>query len=202
MLQDTPSLTKLIKTLQQVPYLASKNIYRVASYFLYLEDSKVDQFCAALKEAKQNVTQCNICFSWQERGRNCSLCSNLRRDQSLVCVVETWQELLAIEKTGGYTGVYHVLGGAICPLEGVGPENLNIIPLIRRAENQQPKIHEIILATNQTPEGEATASYIASKLKQSGIKLSCLARGIPVGSSIESMDRVTVYKALSERRPF
>jgi recombination protein RecR len=202
MLQDTPSLTKLIKTLQQVPYLASKNIYRVASYFLYLEESKVDQFCAALKEAKQNVTQCSTCFSWQERERNCSLCSNSRRDQSLVCVVETWQELLAIEKTGGYIGVYHVLGGAICPLEGVGPENLNIIPLIRRAESQQPKIHEIILATNQTPEGEATASYIASKLKQSGIKLSCLARGIPVGSSIESMDRVTVYKALSERRPF
>lgn len=200
MLHDTPSLTKLIKTLQQVPYLASKNIYRVASYFLYLEESKVDQFCAALKEAKQNVTQCSICFSWREKERNCSLCSNPRRDQSLICVIETWQELLAIENTGGYTGVYHVLGGAISPLEGIGPENLTIIPLIRRVESNQ--INEIILATNQTPEGEATASFIASKLKHTGIKLSCLARGIPVGSSIESMDRVTVYKALSERRPF
>lgn len=200
MLHDTPSLTKLIKTLQQVPYLASKNIYRVASYFLHLDESKVDQFCAALKEAKQNVTQCSTCFSWREKERNCSLCSNTRRDQSLICVIETWQELLAIENTGGYTGVYHVLGGAISPLEGIGPENLNIIPLIRRVEGNQ--INEIILATNQTPEGEATASFIASKLKQSGVKISCLARGIPVGSSIESMDRVTVYKALSERRPF
>jgi recombination protein RecR len=93
-----------------------------------------------------------------------------------------------------------VLGGAICPLEGVGPENLNIIPLIRRVESNQ--ISEIILATNQTPEGEATASYIASKLKHTQVKISCLARGIPVGSSIEAMDRVTVYKALSERRPY
>jgi recombination protein RecR len=115
-------------------------------------------------------------------------------------VVETWQELIAIEKTGGYTGAYHVLGGAICPLEGIGPENLNIVPLIHRVANSQ--IAEIILATNQTPEGEATASFIASKLRQSGVKISCLARGIPVGSAIESMDRVTVYKALSERRPF
>ncbi len=200
MLHDTPSLTKLIKTLQQVPYLASKNIYRVASYFLHLEESKVDQFCAALKEAKLNITQCSTCFSWREKDRNCSLCSNARRDQGLICVIETWQELLAIEKTGGYNGVYHVLGGAISPLEGIGPENLNILALIRRVEANQ--INEIILATNQTPEGEATASYIASKLKHMGIKLSCLARGIPVGSSIEAMDRVTVYKALSERRPF
>jgi recombination protein RecR len=200
MVPDTPSLTRLLKTLQQVPYLASKNIYRVASYFLHLEEHKVDQFCAALKEVKQNITQCSTCFSWREKDRACSLCSNTRRDQSLVCVVETWQELIAIEKTGGYTGAYHVLGGAICPLEGIGPENLNIVPLIHRVANSQ--IAEIILATNQTPEGEATASFIASKLRQSGVKISCLARGIPVGSAIESMDRVTVYKALSERRPF
>lgn len=200
MLQDTPSLTKLLKTLHQVPYLASKNIYRVASYFLHMDESKIDQFCAALKEAKANITQCATCFCWREKERNCFLCSNAKRDQGLICVVETWQELLAIEKTGGYTGVYHVLGGAICPLEGIGPENLQIIPLVRRV--QAGSVKEIILATNQTPEGEATASYIASKLKQSGVIISCLARGIPVGSLIESMDRVTVYKALSERRPF
>ncbi len=200
MLPDTPSLTKLLKILQQVPYLASKNIYRVANYFLYLDENKLDQFCAALKECKQNTILCPQCFSWQERDRSCALCSNLRRDQSLICVVETWQELLTIEKTGGYNGVYHVLGGAICPLEGIGPENLNIVPLIKRVENGS--IKEIILATNQTPEGEATASYVASKLKSWSVAITCLARGIPVGSSIESMDRVTVYKALSERRPF
>lgn len=200
MLGNTPSLTKLIQALQQVPYLASKNIYRVASYFLYLESSKMEQFCATLKEAKQNIVLCAVCFCWREKDRDCSLCTNTRRDQSLVCVVETWQELLAIEKTGGYLGVYHVLGGAICPLEGIGPEDLTIIPLLKRAE--AGTIKELILATNQTPEGEATASYIASKLKHTSLIITCLARGIPVGSSIESMDRVTVYKALSERRPF
>lgn len=200
MFNDNPSLTKLIKTLQQVPYLASKNIYRVADYFLYLDQGRMDQFCAALQEAKKNIIHCATCFSWQEKGRACSFCGHAKRDQSMVCVVETWQELLAIEKTGGYTGVYHVLGGAICPLEGIGPENLSIVPLISRVENA--KIVEVILATNQTPEGEATASFIAAKLKHASVKISCLARGIPVGSFLETMDRVTVYKALSERRPF
>jgi recombination protein RecR len=200
MFNDAPSLTKLIKVLQQVPYLASKNIYRVANYFLYLDQGRMDQFCAALQEAKRNIVHCPICFAWQERDRNCSFCGNVRRDSTLICVVETWQELLAIEKTGGYSGVYHVLGGAICPLEGIGPENLTIVPLIARIENSNAT--EVILATNQTPEGEATASFIASKLKHLAIKISCLARGIPVGSFLETMDRVTVYKALSERRPF
>jgi recombination protein RecR len=115
-------------------------------------------------------------------------------------VVETWQELLTIEKTGGYDGVYHVLGGVICPLEGVGPEQLTIDALIKRVDEKG--IAEIILATNQTPEGEATASYIAHKLKGKAITISCLARGIPVGSTLEFMDKLTVYKALSERRPF
>lgn len=201
MLPDTPSLTKLLRALQQVPYLASKNIYRVANYFLYLDEQKMENFCNTLKEVKKNITQCDICFSWRERDRACSFCSNRRRDQSLVCVVETWQELIAIEKTSGYTGVYHILGGAICPLEGIGPENLTIASLVERVTTRD--IAEIILATNQTPEGEATASFIASKLRhKQGLKISCLARGIPVGSALESMDRVTVYKALSERRPF
>lgn len=118
----------------------------------------------------------------------------------MVCVVETWQELLAIEQTKGYNGVYHVLGGVIYPLNGVGPEDLSIEPLIARIKRQQ--ITEIILALSQTPEGEATASYIASKLKGISVTISCLARGLPVGSSLGMMDRVTVFKALSERRPF
>lgn len=127
-------------------------------------------------------------------------CSSSQRDQTIVCVVETWQEILAIEKTKGYIGMYHVLGGSISPLEGVGPEDLTIDSLILRAENGTVK--ELILATNQTPEGEATATYIARKLKGKNIAISCLARGLPVGSSLEGMDRLTVFKALSERRPF
>lgn len=200
MLKDVPSLELLIKALQQVPYLASKNIYRVSSYFLDLEQDKLEQFCAVLLQAKNNIQHCSICFTWQEKGRECSFCSSPKRDKSLVCVVESWQELLAIEKTGGYNGMYHVLGGVICPLEGIGPEDLTIDLLVERIEHQQ--IREIILAMNQTPEGEATIAYIGRKLKGKAVVVSCLARGIPVGSHLESMDRLTVYKALSERRPF
>jgi recombination protein RecR len=127
-------------------------------------------------------------------------CVSSRRDQSLVCIVETWQELLCIEKTNGYNGVYHVLGGVISPLDGIGPENLTIAQLVARVDSGA--VLEVVLATNQTPEGEATAAFIASKLEDKNIKISCLARGLPVGSSLDTMDRVTVYKALSERRPF
>jgi recombination protein RecR len=199
MIEHLPTLVHLIKHLQQIPYLASKNIYRVADYLLSLEPHKSEQLCQAIIDAKNNIIQCIRCCSWQEKDKECIYCTSAKRDQSLICVVETWQELMSIEKTGGYHGVYHVLGGVISPLDGVGPEDLTIEQLIRRI-NETTK--EVILATNQTPEGEATAAFIASKLKKFPIILSCLARGIPVGSSLEYMDKLTVYKALSERRPF
>ncbi len=200
MLRELPTVAQLLKGLQQVPYLASKNLYRVAEYFLELDEKKVAQFCALLLHAKKNVMKCEDCFSWREREHACFFCSSKKRDQSLVCVVETWQELLAIEQTRGYTGVYHVLGGVIYPLNGVGPEDLSIEPLVKRIAKQDVK--EVVLALSQTPEGEATAAYIASKLKDSLVAITCLARGLPVGSSLGMMDRVTVFKALSERRPF
>ena len=200
MIEHLPTFTQLLKNLQRIPYLASKNIYRVAEHFLQMDQKHLEHFCGILLEAKKNLLQCSTCFSWQERDRDCLFCASPKRDQKLVCVVETWQELLAIEKTGGYQGVYHVLGGVIYPLEGIGPEDLTIVQLVDRVE--QDKVRELILATNQTPEGEATAAFIASKLKGKTIKVSCLARGLPVGSSLEAMDRLTIYKALSERRPF
>ena len=195
-----PSLNQLLKSLQQVPYLASKNMFRVASYFLSADDHKIEQFCRVLLEAKKNLFKCECCCVWQERGRECLFCADERRDQSLLCVVESWHDLLIIERAGGYRGVYHVLGGVICPLEGVGPENLMIDALIKRVESGV--VSEIIFALNQTPEGEATAAYIAKKIRLHELKLSSLARGMPVGSSLEYMDRLTVHKALSERRPF
>jgi recombination protein RecR len=200
MVRDLPSLAQLLKVLQQVPYLASKYMYRVATHFLVMDNQRLEFFCQALLEAKQNIMLCATCFFWQERGAACIFCSAAGRDQGLVCVVETWQELMAIEKTGGYKGVYHVLGGVICPLEGIGPEQLTLQPLIARVT--AGGVHELILATNQTPEGEATAAFIATKLKGVEVKITCLARGVPVGSSLEFMDRLTVYKALSERRLF
>lgn len=199
MIEQFPILTQLLKSLQHVPYLASKNIYRVANYFLTMDPTKTEQFCKAILDAKKNIVHCPICCVWKEKERPCSFCDSPKRDRTIICVVETWQELITIEKTGGYQGLYHVLGGAICPLEGIGPEDLTIDQLINRLDME---VKEIILATNQTPEGEATAAFIAHKIKHKPVKISCLARGIPVGSSLEYMDRVTVFKALSERRPF
>jgi recombination protein RecR len=200
MFRELSTLTQLLSQLQQVPYLASKNVYRVAEHFLTMKPEQVEQFCAMLLRAKQNIVACGDCFAWKERAESCLFCASDKRDQQLVCVVETWQELMSIEKTRGYTGVYHVLGGVICPLDGVGPEDLSIDVLFQRIEKKG--IREIILATNQTPEGEATAAFIASQLSGKSVLISCLARGLPVGSSLDCMDRVTVYKALSERRPF
>lgn len=119
----------------------------------------------------------------------------------MICVVETWHDLYAIEKTGAYQGAYHVLGGAICPLDGIGPEDLTIGPLLERVKQG---CREIILAVNQTPEGEATAAFIARKLEpiRQDVRITCLSRGIPVGSPLESMDRLTIFKALTERRIF
>ena len=199
MINKLPSLAHLCKSLQQVPFLASKNLYKVVTYFLTTEDEKIQRFCTTLLEARNNIIACPDCCVWQEKNKSCIFCSDSRRDKTTICVVETWQELLSIEKTDGYKGLYHVLGGAICPLDGVGPEDLSIDKLLARLTS---KTKEIILATNQTPEGEATAAFIARKLKDRPITLSCLARGIPVGSNLELMDKLTVYKALSERRPF
>lgn len=201
MIEKIPTLSRLCKSLQQVPYLASKNLYRVVSYFLTESPERVVRFCQILEEAKKNIIPCPVCNVWQEKQSQCIFCSDVKRDHSLVCVVETWHELVAIEKTEGYKGLYHVLGGAICPLDGIGPEDLTITQLVNRVRGNA-SIKEIILATNQTPEGEATAVFIAKNLKDESIAVSCLARGIPVGSSLELMDKLTVYKALSERRPF
>ena len=198
MIEKLSSLGVLLKHLQRVPYLASKDLYRVANYFLEIPQEQLELFCKSILQAKENLESCRKCFSWKEKKQGCVFCDSTKRDQKLVCVVESWQELLAIEKTGGYKGVYHILKGAICPLDGIGPENLTIDELVKRASD----VSEIILATNQTPEGEATAAYIAKKLEGIDIKISCLARGVPIGSSLEYMDRLTVYKALSERRPF
>ena len=199
MIEQLLSLSRLLKTLQNVPYLASRNLYRVASYFLAMDKKQLQQFCNALQEAHGSLLQCTTCYCWQEKDSECVFCTAHNRDQDIICVVESWQELMSLEKTKGFEGVYHVLGGAISPLEGIGPEDLTIHALLARA---QSGAKEIIFATNQTPEGEATAAYIAHKLKEAPVIVTCLARGLPVGSSLDSMDRVTVYKALSERRPF
>ncbi|MBM3887461.1 recombination protein RecR, partial [Candidatus Dependentiae bacterium] len=130
MVGQLPSLQKLIRYLQKVPYLASKNVYRVAVHFLTSDEKQLEQFCQALLDAKRQVMPCQQCFNWAEGATLCAICMSEKRNKQLVCVVETWHDLHALENTGGYTGVYHVLGGALCPLEGIGPEQLTIQPLV------------------------------------------------------------------------
>ncbi len=199
MIHQLPTLQGVVKQLQQVPFLASKNLYRVLSHFLEMDPAKLDAFCAALQAAKQNLIPCTRCFVWQEKNRPCLFCDNEKRDRSIICVIESWQELLAIERTEGYKGLYHVLGGNICPLDGIGPEDLTIVPLIARIDDN---VKELILAMNQTPEGEVTSAYIVQKLAAKNVKITCLAKGVPVGSSLEFIDRLTMFKAMTERRPF
>ncbi len=199
MIEQSPTLLALLKQLQRIPYLASRNLYVVAQYFLDLDEQATEQFCKVLMQLKRQVDKCAECFSWKENEKGCSYCMAPKRDTQLICVVENWRDLIALEKTGGYLGIYHVLGGALCPLDGIGPDDLTIKQLVVRVDKG---CKELIFAFNQTPEGEATASYIAMKLKGRELRISCLARGLPVGSSLEAMDRLTVYKALSERRPY
>jgi recombination protein RecR len=209
MVEKSPTLVRLMQQLQRIPYLASKNIYRVTGYILALDSDKAQQLCAAILDAKKNIVPCKRCFTWQDREGTCAYCDSPSRDQSIICVVETWHELMAIEKTGGYRGAYHVLGGALSPLDGIEPKDLHIEELIQRVDGT---IREIIIATNQTPEGEATLAYVTTQLKKKSATLpegaapltymlTCLARGVPVGASLEYIDRVTIYKALDERRP-
>jgi recombination protein RecR len=195
-----PRLEKLIRRLQRIPYLASKNIYRVALYFLEAKKDDVQQLCESILDAKKYITKCQVCCNLAESESLCSLCLDKKREKSHICIVETWHDLIAIEKAGGYKGVYHVLGGSLCPLDGIGVDDLSIDLLLKRFEDQSVK--EVIFATNPTPEGEATASYIASKMQGLSCIISKLASGVPIGSSLDTMDRVTVYKALMGRRPF
>lgn len=175
-------------------------MYRVAIHFLNTDKAALEQLCMTILEAKERIKLCKICFNWTESAEDiCSICMVPTRKKDQICIVETWYDLYALEKVGEYKGVYHVLGGALCPLEGVGPENLHIGPLLKRINSD---INELIFATNPTPEGEATASYIAAKIADKPIKISKLASGVPTGSSLEYMDRITISKALSGRQPF
>lgn len=200
MFQQLPTLQKLIRSLQKIPYLASKNVYRVAMYFLQNKTQNVEQLCQIILEAKSKIKMCNLCCNWTESQDTCSICSAHGRRRDIICVVETWHDLWAIEKVGEFRGLYHVLGGALCPMEGIGPDSLSINLLLKRLDEN---VKEIIFATNPTPEGQATASYIVSKIdSESTISISKLASGVPIGSMLEYMDRVTIAQALSGRRPF
>ncbi|MCK4499026.1 recombination protein RecR [Candidatus Babeliales bacterium] len=201
MLENLPALRRLVSNLQKLPYLASRNVYRIAVHLLSCNQKDIESLLGALEHARSEIKRCKECFSWSQGAGKCFVCSNHSRDRSIICVVETWYDLCSIERAGDFRGLYHVLGGCLCPMEGVGPEHLTIEQLAFRLNNKEVK--EVILATNPTPEGEATASLIASKVDPaSGIKISRLASGVPMGGSLEFMDGMTIHKAISGRQPF
>jgi recombination protein RecR len=199
MLRDLPALQALINQLRQIPYLASKHVYRVALHLLSVEQDRVDKLLKTIGKAREQIAPCQVCGNWAENTKLCSICSDVSRDQSLVCVVEQWPDLYALERVGQYRGRYHVLGGVLSPLEGIGPEQLRVAELIKRVEKES--VSELIFAINPTPEGEATMSYIRTQLPSEGVTYSRLASGMPTGASLAYMDRTTIYKALAGRQP-
>ncbi len=196
MLDQEHPLTRLIEELKKIPGIGAKTAQRIAFHIIGLPQQDVDNLAQAIRDAKQNIFYCSTCNSLTHVDP-CEYCSDSRRDDGILCVVEEPFNISTIEKAGVFQGVYHVLHGTLSPLKGMGPDELNTDKLIKRVEEGHFK--EIILATNPTAEGEATALYLAKLLKDFDIKLTRLAMGLPVGSDIDFADQVTIKKALEGR---
>lgn len=192
----TPSMAKLIEELSKLPGIGPKTAQRLAFYIIDMSDEGVDSLSAAIKEAKQKVHYCGICFNITDRDI-CEICSDESRDRSMICVVEDPRDVVAMEKTKEYRGLYHVLHGTISPLDGIGPEDIRIKELLARLNED---VREVILAINPDVEGEATTLYIARLIKPLGIKVTRIAHGIPMGGELEYADEITLGSALTGRR--
>ena len=190
------SLEKLIEEFRKMPSVGVKSAERMAYYILGLDDEGTNSLIKAINDAHTNIHTCNVCCNLTE-GEKCTICSNPKRDSSVICVVENPRDVTAFERTHEYKGTYHVLHGVISPMNSIGPDNIRIKELIQRLADDS--VNEVIMATNPTAEGEATAMYIARLLKPMGIKVSRLAYGIPVGSDLEYADEVTLSRALQGR---
>jgi recombination protein RecR len=189
-------LVKLIEEFAKLPGVGRKTAQRFAFYVLNLPEEKAREFAGAILDARTKIRKCPVCGNLTD-GELCPICSAKGRDASTICVVEDPRDVLAFERTKEYDGVYHVLHGLISPMDGVGPEQINVKSLLERVA--KGNVAEVIMATNPTVEGEATAMYIAKLLKPLGVKVTRLAYGIPVGGNLEYADEVTLYRALSGR---
>ena len=191
------SVQTLIDELGRLPGIGPKSAQRIAYYLLKAAPEDANRLAAAITDAKAKVTWCRRCFNLSE-GELCAFCRDDRRDPSLLCVVEEPRDIAALERTHEFSGRYHVLQGAISPIEGIGPEQLRVKELIRRVGEEG--VTEVILATNPNIEGEATAMYLARLLKPVGVRVTRIASGLPVGGDLEYADEVTLGRALEGRR--
>ncbi len=190
-------LSNLISELSKLPGIGGKSAQRLAFHILSLSDDQAKGLAGAIISAKENMKFCPVCGNLTDT-EPCAICSDASRDKSVICVVESPRDVYAMERIREFNGVYHVLNGVISPMDGVGPEDINLRSLIVRLQNDDVK--ELILATNPNIEGEATAMYIARLVKPAGIKVTRIAHGIPVGGDLEYADEVTLSKALEGRR--
>ena len=189
-------IERLIEELKRIPTIGAKTAQRIAYYLFNRPQEDLDRLAAAIKEVKQGIRECSICHNLSPIDP-CTYCQDAQRDDRLLCVVEEPYNIASIEKSGVYQGRYHVLRGALSPLKGIGPDELKIDSLIQRVEKGQ--FEEVIIATNTTSEGEATAVYLARKLKPFPVKITRLAMGLPVGTDIDYADQVTLRKAIEGR---
>ena len=190
-------IAKLIDSFSKLPGIGPKTAARLAFHVITMEEETVLNFAKALVDAKRNITYCSIC-GHMTVDDPCYICEDKSRDRSVICVVQDSKDVIALEKMKEYNGLYHVLHGSISPMDGIGPEDINISSLLKRLQDET--IGELILATNPDIEGEATAMYISRLVKPSGIKVTKIAHGLPVGGDLEYADEVTLSKALEGRR--
>jgi recombination protein RecR len=195
MLYTSESVERLVSYLSQLPGIGRKTAQRLALYILRLPRADAESLAEAITDVKEKVRYCSVCCNITEADP-CIICASPKRDRSMICVVEDPSDVLALEKTNEYKGLYHVLGGSLSPLDGIGPEDLKIKELLDRVSDG---VHEVILAMNPNVEGEATTLYLTKLLKPLGVKVSRIARGLPIGGDLEFADEATLARALEDR---
>lgn len=196
-MESAPSIQTLLDELERMPGIGPKSAQRIAYWMLNTDRETVVRLADAIVEVKNAVHFCPRCFNYAE-GDLCEICASPRRDASIVCVVCEPRDIAAIERTAVFSGVYHVLGGALSPIDGVGPDDLHIAELLQRLADGT--VHEVVLATDPNVEGETTAAYLARLIKPLGVKVTRLASGLPVGGDLEFADEVTLGRAIESRR--
>jgi recombination protein RecR len=191
------SVINLVKQLSRLPGIGQKTAERLAMHLLQASRADAEALAASITTMKETVRVCTRCFSLSD-GDLCRLCRNPRRDESLLCVVEQPADMASLEKSGAFNGLYHILGGALSPMDGIGPDEIRIEPLVRRV--RQGGVAEVILATGTSVEGESTAAYIRERLTQLPVKVTRIASGVPIGGDLKYVDQVTLKRAMESRR--